>query len=747
MRCARLLVVGAIAVWGLLLSATGAYGLTLADGGKAKAPIVLSLTPSALDRMLVKDLAAHLKRITGADFNIVQESDDLKGPAIWVGMTRPGKALREEHKDRPLQTLLIRCDEKGLVLAGTDAAGTRHAVYEWLHRLGCRWYTPYDWGEVIPKLKTLKVEPFTRVYASPFVFRHGRAKNRPDPYNTWKRRNHSGGDESGWLWHGGGHSWVKTLIQKKYFKEHPQWFALVGGKRNPGNLCPTNPEVQRKAGERVLEWQRRRKLRLACVSPSDHLGLCECENCRKLNDYEQILLLANAAARAMRKEFPDAYVTFYANYNSYNKPDQLYPGFKPEPNIMPGVVYRFPDWAHPMQSPTNARMQKALRFWGQHGNPLGLYTYGDAYSKGYAPVVHCLVQDIPYLRKQGVIFVYDGGAPYQPRWALQGLNHYVQNRLLWRPDTDADAMLAEYYRLFFGPAERTMRAFYELLEQTMAESNELREDTHPTRAAYYRIFPTTVLNRAGALLDKAAVEVKPAAAIYGRRIGILQRAHEFVRLDTEADSLRLAYGRKRDRRLLECAARNIEKMIAMIEDPANEDLIAPKSKLSVTKRRLAAIRKGVSRSGTTFGPGKYYYKDYLDGGGKVPLDAWSWRGFRFGNWELELPANSSGELMYVFAAEPGCVFESAVVHLFFPQQPARQAAKGALSVSTDARQAWLRVFDKGGKRMARANVEITPQVAGRTTFLLRFSASNPTDDVAQALDLLRVVVQVAKREK
>ena len=75
--------------------------------------------------------------------------------AIFVGATRAGEELRRKYAARPGQTLLIRCDERGLVLTGTDEAGTRHAGYEWLYRLGCRWYTPYDWGEVIPRAKTL----------------------------------------------------------------------------------------------------------------------------------------------------------------------------------------------------------------------------------------------------------------------------------------------------------------------------------------------------------------------------------------------------------------------------------------------------------------------------------------------------------------------------------------------------------------------------------------------------------------
>ena len=737
-------IAGACSALLLLLAARAGWAegaLLLAEGGQARTVITLPQNASGAERFVAEDLALHLKKITGAGFRIVGENAASGNPAIFVGATRAGEGLRREYADRPGQTLLIRCDERGLVLTGTDEAGTRHAVYEWLYRLGCRWYTPYDWGEIIPRAETLAQEPLVLAYASPFVFRHSRAKNRPEPIDAWRRRNHSGGDESGWMWHGGGHSWVKTLIPAKHFAEHPDWFALLDGKRDPGNLCATNPDVAERIGEVVLQWQRGKKLRLVCVSPSDHAGLCECADCRKLKHSEQILRLANSAARHMSGEFPDAYVTFYANYHSFDDPSQLYPGFKPEPNVMPWVVYRFPDWSRPINSRANKRMREALRYWGRCGNPLGIYTYGDAYSKGYAPVVHCLAEDIPYLRKQGVIFVYDGSAHYYPRWALQGLNHYVQNRLLWRPDTDVDALLAEYYRLFFGPASGTMRAFYELLETTMAASKEFREDLHPTWAVYHHTFPPAVIGRAGALLEKASAEVKAAEPVYGRRLSVLLRAHEFVRLDTEARSLVLEYGRRRERPLLERAAGNLEVMIAMVRDPANRDLFSSESAVGAMKRRLGIIRRATDRAGTTIGPGRYSYKDYLDGGGRIPLDARSWDGFHFGHWGIELAPGTKGTLIHSFSTTPGCRFESAVVNLHFRFR-AQDAQGETLEVSIDGGKSWQTVFEKGGRVMRMEKVDLAPHTTGATEFLLRFTARNETRTQVPALDFLRVTVTV-----
>lgn len=41
---------------------------------------------------------------------------------------------------------------------------------------------------------------------------------------------------------------------------------------------------------------------------------------------------------------------------------------------------------------------------------------------------------------------------------------YVNMKLLWDPDLDLAALLNEYYRLWFGPAEKEMKAFHEFAE-------------------------------------------------------------------------------------------------------------------------------------------------------------------------------------------------------------------------------------------------------------------------------------------
>ena len=65
------------------------------------------------------------------------------------------------------------------------------------------------------------------------------------------------------------------------------------------------------------------------MEPSDGVGLCQCDECKKLGgDSEQAFFLANVVAHAVKKEYPGKMVGLYA-YSSHSEP----PSFALEPNV------------------------------------------------------------------------------------------------------------------------------------------------------------------------------------------------------------------------------------------------------------------------------------------------------------------------------------------------------------------------------------------------------------------------------
>jgi len=112
----------------------------------------------------------------------------------------------------------------------------------------------------------------------------------------------------------------------------------------------------------------------------------------------------------------------------------------------------------------------------------------------------------------------EGRTDVPRRLGVPGLVHlmvYWQNRLFWDPDADREAMLDEYYRLFFGPAEAEMREFYEFAEEAWSrqESRSLTESTGFLKEAdvdrYFEI-----LGRARAKAGEGT--------LYDRRIALIE---------------------------------------------------------------------------------------------------------------------------------------------------------------------------------------------------------------------------------
>ena len=70
-----------------------------------------------------------------------------------------------------LYAFRVVADGKGLGLYGESEYGTSYAVYELLHRLGCRWYMPTALGECVPSLSTLTVPEMDEALAPATEYR------------------------------------------------------------------------------------------------------------------------------------------------------------------------------------------------------------------------------------------------------------------------------------------------------------------------------------------------------------------------------------------------------------------------------------------------------------------------------------------------------------------------------------------------------------------------------------------------
>jgi len=314
-------------------------GLLLVTDGKAKLPIVVSAQASDSTKKVADELAAYLGQITGATFD-VQSGDGSTGLVLGTIAEFPDPALEAALDVRNgsdgKEAFAIRTDSKRLRMIGASDLATSHAAFALLEELGCRWFFQAPEWEIVPSAKTMDVN-FNRtarpaVLARRIWYGGGFFEHDPDgrpirDYAAWARHNRMA--QSFTI--NCGHAWQAIIGENKaIFDQHPEYLALVGGKRQGEQLCVSNPELRALAARWALDYLKKHPAAdMVSLETSDGGGQCECDSCKKLGTVsDRAFGLANEVAVAVAKEHPGKMVGMLA-YNEHSEP----PAFELEPNV------------------------------------------------------------------------------------------------------------------------------------------------------------------------------------------------------------------------------------------------------------------------------------------------------------------------------------------------------------------------------------------------------------------------------
>jgi hypothetical protein len=147
-----------------------------------------------------RDLQTYIGKISGAKLPIVSDEKDPGGTVILVGKSALTQPLNDKipsglTPSRREEGFVVLTKGNHLLLAGNDEGpyhGTEYAVAAFLERLGVRWFMPGDFGEVVPKQATIKVDDEEVREKPDFPMRNwwgGRASEMAIPEYRWKIRN------------------------------------------------------------------------------------------------------------------------------------------------------------------------------------------------------------------------------------------------------------------------------------------------------------------------------------------------------------------------------------------------------------------------------------------------------------------------------------------------------------------------------------------------------------------------------
>ena len=473
-------------------------------------PVCRDDVPASGPQILVGDSqATRALGLRGADFASQEYLIAFRPQALvligrdWIdtqaGRREPGRTINDQtladlrHKIDYWKT--VQLPERGsleLELPGVfDDQGTCYATYDFLERFcGVRWYGPTDLTSVIPHRPELSVQgddvrrsPALKhrnalsVGGWPFLRGQWGDFNSAQVYLHW-RRLRLGGEK--WA---ANHTIHRRTIETVL--NDPEYQAQ--GPAHGLNLCYTHPKlVQTMAqmardyfdGKADLPEGFKALGDYFAIVPEDVAKYCDCQRCRQLLDggkemqtgffssgeiSDYWFSFVNAVAREVRQTHPDKYIATLAYWN-YAYPPR---GFELEPNV--SVAPCLHTCAFAIDDDVRENDMKFYRAWlAQSKAPLFLWNY---YHHPMEPALidkwNCFPNVMVHETARAArMFIQDGVRGIFECGEQDQLEHYVMLKIWDDPSRDTDALLDEFFALYFGGAAQPMHQFYRTLEST-----------------------------------------------------------------------------------------------------------------------------------------------------------------------------------------------------------------------------------------------------------------------------------------
>jgi hypothetical protein len=485
-----------------------AKDLILVEHGRPRATIVVAAQTNDKVKVAAEELQAYLEKISGAKLPMVTDQQEPSGTLILVGRSKLTEAIEVEipagiTHERVEEGFVILCHGDRLVLAGNNDGpyhGTEYAVYEFLNRLGVRWFMPGEFGEYVPKQATIQF-PEMKVAEKPdFIMRDWwitgwwPQDDLMQQEARWKLRNKMNFVGHDQMW------WIPTdgcIFPEDLVKEHPEYFARkADGTRDARLNDLSNPKVFAAAVDLVKDYFRKNPMANSyAIAAGDgyprdfspetvkrSLNLREIMSrpgvAEELNISQEFFQFVNQLTVEVRKEFPRVYISTFAYANRVIPPQ----GMELDDHLLVQFALLPVCKLHDVENPRcwhAVRQAQMLKRWCELC-PGRVWLYDYLYKMqitGLTPLPETrkLKRNFPLWKKWGLIGFHDEGRIV---WAELGIaSRYVRSRLEWNAHADVEAILDDFYAKWYGKAAKPMHRFYDAIEDAIEKAPlHLHED-------------------------------------------------------------------------------------------------------------------------------------------------------------------------------------------------------------------------------------------------------------------------------
>ena len=285
----------------------------------------------------------------------------------------------------------------------------------------------------------------------------------------------------------GHHIFDYWIPAHKYYKKHPEYFAIINGERivpyndngylKGGQLCATDPGVRREIAKNMIAYCKEHpEANIISLVPNDGFGWCECEHCSKFYDKSrrgQLYCLSEHVypaqelyhdmvrdvAAQVRAVIPSKTVTFVA-YVNYVEPSK---NFILNNNM---AVHVAPYWRcvnhriYDRSCPINSMYIEAIQKWTKtkNGGHINIYEYYMGVNLYVSlPLVHHedVFDEAAFYSQNGI----DGLLTQfqMSHWTAYGLNYYCMAKALYGSGKES---VNSTLQKLFGPAFEDVGCFY-----------------------------------------------------------------------------------------------------------------------------------------------------------------------------------------------------------------------------------------------------------------------------------------------
>lgn len=417
----------------LILSCDGNQ-ITLAENGEANYEIIYAKDLTEAERNVAAELADYLEQITGADFGIYRESGQNEDKhKIFINRI-------EDNRQAP-EKVSIYSEQMDLYITGGSAQAVVAGVHVFMEEfLGIKWFAPD--AESVPHSPLLQFpKSLSYDYTPPITTRtvHARLFYNDSAFADRLKVTHRA--FPGYVPTARVHTFHKFMPHQKFYKSHPEYYALRNGKRLPTQLCLTNETVLNIVKDSVASlFNRFPGSQVISISQDDNTQNCQCENCAAVDQAEggpagTMIHFVNKIA----EQFPDKTISTLA-YQYTRKPPK---NVKPLENVLITLCSIECDRSGAIAAKCKD-FAKDLKGWSKITDNIRIWDYTTQFTNFLAPFpnLHTLQPNIQLFRDNNAQWVFEQHSNNPSE--LFELRAYVTAKLLWDPNADFGQLISEF---------------------------------------------------------------------------------------------------------------------------------------------------------------------------------------------------------------------------------------------------------------------------------------------------------------